>query len=85
MKAVNKYLITDRIKTDPVKKNGLILTDKHQDEIRYRKAQVRSVGTNVEGISNNDFIYYDRHAGYGIEHEGELLYVIKEQDVVVVS
>ena len=84
MRAVNKYLIIDRIKDEPIKKNGLILTDKHQDEIRYRKAKVRSVGTNVEGISTDDLIYYDRHAGYGIEYEGELLFVIKEQDVVVV-
>lgn len=84
MKAVNKYLIIDRIKDEPIKKNGLILTDKHQDEIRYRKAKVRSVGTNVEGISADDLIYYDRHAGYGIECDSELLFVIKEQDVVVV-
>ncbi len=84
MKAVNKYLIIDRIKEAPIKKNGLILSDKHQDEIRYRKAKVRSVGTNVEGVSNDDLIYYDKHAGYGIEHEGEHLFVIKEQDVVVV-
>jgi len=84
MRAVNKYLIIDRIKDEPIKKNGLILTDKHQDEIRYRKAKVRSVGTNVEGISADDLIYYDRHAGYGIEYENELLFVIKEQDVVVV-
>lgn len=84
MRAVNKYLIIDRIKDEPIKKNGLILTDKHQDEIRYRKAKVRSVGTNVEGISADDIIYYDRHAGYGIEYDSELLFVIKEQDVVVV-
>jgi len=84
MRAVNKYLIIDRIKDEPIKKNGLILTDKHQDEIRYRKAKVRSVGTNVEGISADDLIYYDRHAGYGIEYKNELLFVIKEQDVVVV-
>tara|TARA_R110000772_G_scaffold248574_2_gene362669 strand:- start:2124 stop:2381 length:258 start_codon:yes stop_codon:yes gene_type:complete len=84
MKAVNKYIIIDRIKDQQIKKNGLILTDKHQDEIRYRKAKVCSVGTNVEGISRDDIIYYDRHAGYGIEHDDKLLFVIKEQDVVVV-
>ena len=84
MKAVNKYIIIDRIKEPQIKKNGLILSDKHQDEIRYRKAKVCSVGTNVEGISTDDIIYYDRHAGYGIDYEGKYLFVIKEQDVVVV-
>ena len=84
MKAVNRYIIIDRIKEKPVKKNGLILNDQHQDDVRYRKAKVISVGDNVEGVKNDDLIYYDKHAGYGIDHEGTLLFVIKEQDVVVV-
>ena len=85
MKAVNKFIIIKSIKEE-IKPNkaGLILTVKHQDEIRYRKAEVRSVGNYVEGITAGDNIYYDRHAGYGIEYEGEYLQVIKEQDVVVV-
>jgi co-chaperonin GroES (HSP10) len=85
MKAVNKFIIIKSIKEEvKPNKSGLILTEKHQDEIRYRKAEVRSVGNYVEGIIAGDSIYYDRHAGYGIEYEGEYLQVIKEQDVVVV-
>ena len=85
MKAVNKFIIIKSIKEEvKPNKSGLILTEKHQDEIRYRKAEVRSVGNYVEGITAGDSIYYDRHAGYGIEYEGEYLQVIKEQDVVVV-
>jgi co-chaperonin GroES (HSP10) len=85
MKAVNKFIIIKTIKEE-VKPNesGLILTEKHQDEIRYRKAKVISVGNYVEGINAKDTIYYDRFAGYGIDYEGEFLHVIKEQDVVVV-
>jgi len=85
MKAVNKFIIIKSIKEEPkLNKGGLILTEKHQDDIRYRKAEVRSVGNYVEGISTGDYIYYDRHAGYGIDFDGEYLQVIREQDVVVV-
>ena len=71
MRAVNKFIIIKSIKEE-VKPNqsGLILSEKHQDDIRYRKAEVRSVGNYVEGITAGDNIYYDRHAGYGIEFDG---------------
>ena len=85
MKAVNKFIIIKSIKEElKPNKSGLILNEKHQDDIRYTKATVRSVGNYVEGITTGDNIYYDRHAGYGIEFEGEYLQVIKEQDGVVV-
>lgn len=85
MKAVNKFIIIKSIKEEiKPNKSGLILSEKHQDDIRYRKAEVRSVGNYVEGITTGDNIYYDRHSGYGIEFDGEYLQVIKEQDVVVV-
>ena len=85
MKAVNKYIIIKTVKEEIKPNNtGLILTEKHQDDIRYRKAEVRSVGNYVEGITTGDHIYYDRHSGYGIEFGGEYLQVIKEQDVVVI-
>jgi len=85
MKAVNKFIIIKPIKEEvKPSKGGLILTEKHQDDIRYRKAEVRSVGNYVEGINAGDYIYYDRHAGYGIDFDSEFLQVIKEQDVVVV-
>jgi len=85
MKAVNKFIIIKLIKEEiKPSESGLILTEKHQDEIRYRKAEVCSVGNYVEGVIAGDYIYYDRFAGYGIDYNGELLHVIKEQDVVVV-
>ena len=85
MRSVNKYIIIKPIKEEvKPNKSGLIITEKHQDEIRYRKAQVKSVGNYVEGISKDDEIFYDRFAGYGIDFDNEYLQVIKEQDVVVV-
>mgnify|MGYP000066544489 FL=1 len=84
MRAVNKYIIIKPTKKEPLKKNGLLLTEKFQEEIRYKEATVEAVGNYVEGVKKGDQIYYDKHAGYGIEYEDSLLQVIKEQDVVVV-
>ena len=85
MKAVNKYIIIDPEKENSVKtKGGLILGEKHRDDIRYRKAIVKTIGTKVEGVKNGDVIYYDRHAGFDMEINAEVYKVIKEFDVVVV-
>ena len=77
MKAINHYIIIDLIKESPKKQNGLIIADKHQNEIRYKKAKVISVGDAVKGLNKNDIIYYDKHAGYGMDFEENLYYVIK--------
>ncbi len=35
-------------------------------------------------LKENDIIYYDRRAGYGIEYENKLYQVIRQGDVVLV-
>jgi len=85
MKAVNRYIIIEKLK-EKVKpnKSGLILTEQHQNDIRYQKAKVMSVGNLIEGLAPEMEIYFDKHAGYGIEFDDKLFYVIKEQDVIAV-
>lgn len=85
MKAVNNYIIIEKIKEEPQKQNGLLITDNHTKDIRYLKGKVVTVGNLVQGVTNDDIIYYDRHAGHGIEYNEQLYHVIKEQDVVVVA
>ena len=82
MKAVNHYLIIEQIKEGPKKVGGLILTDEVNEDNRYKKAKVISVGNLVQGIEKDDIIYYDKHAGHGIQHKDEFYGVIKQQDVV---
>lgn len=85
MKAIGRNLIIKIIKETTTKtKGGLILNEKSREDIRYRKATIVSVGDEVVGITKDDTIYFDRHAGHGIEIEDEKLHVIKNQDVVVV-
>ena len=84
MKAVNHYLIIDMIKEKP-KVGGLILTDQTNEDNRYLKAKVVSIGDNVEGINEGDVIYYDKHAGHGIQHKDKFYGVIKQMDVVLID
>ena len=85
MKAVNHYLIIERIKDEENKVGGLILTEEIDDDNRYLKAKVISIGNIVEGIKEGDVIYYDKHAGHGIQHKDKFYYVIKQMDVVLID
>lgn len=84
MKAVNNYIIITTIKEEPVEQNGLLITDAHTDDVRYLKGDIVSVGNDCKGITEGDRIYYDRHAGHGVQWEGILYQVIRQQDVVAV-
>ena len=85
MKAVNHYIIVEIIKTEPKKVAGLIMTEELDSDNRYIKAKVVSIGNLVEGIKENDIIYYDKHAGHGIQHKDKFYGVIKQQDVVLID
>ena len=85
MRAVNHYLIIDMIKDEPKKVGGLILTEQTNEDNRYLKAKVVSIGNLVEGIQEGDTIYYDKHAGHGIQHKDKFYGVIKQQDVVLID
>lgn len=85
MKAVNYYLIVDKIKEAPKKVGGLELTEKQNKDVRYLKGKVISAGGEVKGINNGDVVRYDKHAGHGIEYGEKLYYVIKAGDIVLVE
>ena len=85
MKAVNHYIIVEKIKTEQKKVAGLIVTEDIDDDNRYIKAKAISVGNLVEGIKQDDIVYYDKHAGHGIQHKDKFYYVIKQMDVVLID
>jgi len=85
MKAVNHYLVIERIKDEPTVVGGLILTEQTDEDNRYLRAKVISVGNIVEGIKEDDIIHYDKHAGHGIQHKDTFYHVIKQQDVVLID
>ena len=85
MQAVNDYVIVDRIKEEPKKISGLILTDQTDEDNRYKKANIISVGNLVEVVKKGDVIFYDKHAGHDIGYNDELYRVIRMRDIVLVE
>tara|TARA_A100001391_G_scaffold197326_2_gene177285 strand:+ start:635 stop:892 length:258 start_codon:yes stop_codon:yes gene_type:complete len=85
MNAVNHYVVIDKIKETEKKVGGLIITEDNNTEVRYFKGKVVSVGDLVEGIKTRDIVWYDRHAGHGIEYDDKFYFVIKASDIVLVD
>ena len=85
MRAVNTYIVVDKIKEPEKKVKGLLLTEDLDEDNRYSRGKVISVGNLVEGISEGDTIQYDKHAGHGIEWEEKLYYVVRVNDVVIIE
>ena len=85
MKAINHYVVIDKIKQEEKKVAGLIMTEDLDQDNRYIKAKVISVGNLVEGVVDGDIIHYDKHAGHGIQYKDKLYFVIKVSDIVLVD
>ena len=85
MKAINHYIIVEDIKEEPKKVGGLILNEKTDLDNRYLKAKVISIGNLVEGIKETDVVYYDKHAGHGVQYNDTLYQVIRSGDVVLID
>nr|ASN63810.1 co-chaperonin GroES [uncultured virus] len=85
MKAINHYVVIDKVKQEQKKVAGLIMTEDLDQDNRYIKAKVISVGNLVEGVVDGDIIHYDKHAGHGIQYKDKLYFVIKVSDIVLVD
>jgi co-chaperonin GroES (HSP10) len=85
MKAVNYYIVVEQIKEKETNLGGLILTENLDEDNRYLKAKIITIGNLVEGVKSNDIIYYDKHAGHGIQWKDKLYHVIRIQDIVLVE
>ena len=85
MKAVNNYIIVEIIKKEPKSVGGLIMTEELDDDNRYIKAKVISIGNLVEGVKKNDIVYYDKHAGHGVQYKDILYQGIRSCDVVLID
>ncbi len=85
MQAVNYYIVVEKIKVEPKRVGGLILTDKTDTENRYKKAKIISIGNLVKGVKVDDVIYYDKHAGHDITFDEKIFRVIQIGDIVLVQ
>jgi len=85
MQAVNYYVVVNDIKDTNVKVAGLELTEKLNEDNRYNKAKIISVGNLVEGVKQDDIIYYDKIAGHAIQRDNKRYTVIRIQDIVLIE
>ena len=85
MKAINRYIVVDKIKVEPKMVAGLIMTDDTDSDNRYLRAKIISTGNLVEGLKDDDVIFYDKHAGHDISWKDTLYRVIRDGDVVLVE
>jgi|TARA_R100001163_G_C5033190_1_gene172895 co-chaperonin GroES (HSP10) len=85
MQAINNYIIVDKIKIEPKKVAGLIMTEDTDKDNRYIKAKIISCGKLVDVLKKGDTIYYDKHAGHGIQYKDTLYQVIRDRDVILVE
>ena len=85
MKAINHYVIVEKIKEAPKKVGGLELTEDQNKDVRYLKGKVISAGPMADMLKKDDIVRYDKHAGHGIEWKDNLYYVLKLGDIVLVE
>jgi chaperonin GroES len=85
MKAINDYIVVEKIKEQKKTSGGLLLTDDTDTDNRYKKAKVVSVGNLADIIKVDTVVMYDKHAGHDISYDDLLYRVIKLRDVVLVD
>ena len=85
MKAIGKNIVILPKKVIAEKtKGGLLLMEKDKENIRYKEAVIVAVSEEIKFLESGMEIYYDKHAGHGIEFEDEKYTVIKLDDIVIV-
>ena len=85
MKAINDYIVVEKIKEQKTTTSGFLLTDDTDSDNRYKKARVISVGNLADIIKEGGTVMYDKHAGHDISYNEAMYRVIKLRDVVLVD
>jgi co-chaperonin GroES (HSP10) len=85
MQAISYYIVVEKIKEKPKSDSGFVLTETQDEDVRYLKGRVVSVGDQIDSIKENDIVWYDKHAGHGIEFNDNYYLVIKHGDIVIIE
>ena len=88
MRPLGYNIIVNELKEDiKTTSGGLMLGEAHRDDIRYRKAEIVSIGSDVpEGILEaSKIVWIDRNAGSKIDLPTGLFTVIRLSDIVIVE
>ena len=84
MRPIGKYIVVKDIQEEIKTQSGLILSGEDTNQLRYKRAEVIAVGTDVEVIDEMDELYYDKGHSFTMLINNEQFTIISERDVVVV-
>ena len=84
MKPIGKFIVIKDIQEEIKTNSGLILSGEDTNQLRYKRAEVVAVGTDVDVIDEGDELYYDKSHSFTMLIDNEQYTIISERDVVVV-
>jgi len=84
MRPIGKYIVVKDIQEEIKTQSGLILSGEDTNQLRYKRAEVVAVGTDVDVIDEMDELYYDKSHSFTMLINEEQYTIISERDVVVV-
>ena len=84
MRPIGKYIVIKDIQEEIKTQSGLILSGEDTNQLRYKRAEVVAVGTDVDVIDEMDELYYDKSHSFTMLINEEQYTIISERDVVVV-
>ena len=85
MKALNDVVIVSEIKEEKKTSGGLLLTDKTDEDNRYKKASIVTTWHLVDIVKDHDVVFYDSRAGHSIAYKDEMYKVIRLKDIVLIE
>jgi co-chaperonin GroES (HSP10) len=84
-KAFNNYIVVDKIKEAPKVVAGMEITEVQNKDLRYFKGIVLEPGKFSDHINKGRVIWYDRHAAHQIDINGNQVFVIRIEDIAIIS
>ena len=84
MRPIGKFIVIKDIQEEIKTNSGLILSGEDTNQLRYKRAEVIAVGTDVDVIDEGDELYYDKSHSFTMLIDNEQYTIISERDVVVV-
>lgn len=84
MRPIGKNIVIKTIEEEIKTNSWILLSAEDTKSLRYKKAIVVAVGSDVSVIKKGETIQYDKRAGYTMLIKDEQFTIIQEKDVVLV-
>lgn len=84
MRPILKSVLIRQIEVEKESKEGILIADTPEADYRVRKAEVVAIGEKVECFKSGDIVFYRKFSADDLDIDGEKLFVIEENDVVLV-